>query len=279
MTDNVSGQVSDLAGLIQGTVYQAAIDGEVVTPTEAAPTGVTPGSDSPPDGTQGEGLSPASGNTATPPAQGEQPGVTPQTSPPEPGNAPSPQYSAEQIRLMQEQIANQQRIINMNSQAILAEQERRFQASLEEMDESERRAAIAEREANKYRTQAQYLANQVQREKAAEQEKAKRTLATIVASDNGLPLSVSTALLNATSLEHMESMAREIAADLQANRAPIQGSPAQTEPQTPEPSTANPAFVAGGDSVSSDTTPKVEPGSGDLMGLIAQNQYQIVQNW
>jgi hypothetical protein len=275
MTDSVQGQTEGLAGLIQGTTYQEAPLYGDVNPEQGSQTDVTPGADSTPGGTQGEGLSPASGNTVDSPATGQQQGVTPPVPDPSTGNAPSPQYSAEEIRLMQEQIQSQQRYINMHAQQVRADQERRFQESLAEMDETERRAAIAEREARKYKTQAEYLTNQQRREQAAEQEKAKRTLATIVASDNGLPVSVSTALLSATSLEHMESMARDIAADLQASRAPVQGSPAQSEPQPPA---ANP-YVAGGDTVSSDTTPKIEKGSGDILGLISQNQYEVVRNW
>lgn len=278
MTDSVQEQGEGLAGLIQGTTYQQAVDGEAVNPTEAADAGVTQGADSTPGGTRDEGLSPASGNTSDPPATGQQDGVTTQPSDPSTGNAPSPQYSAEEIRLMQEQIQNQQRFINMHAQQVRAEQERQFRESLEGMDEAERRAAIAEREANRYRTQAQYLANQQKMQQASEQEKAKRTLATIIAGDNNLPLSVSTALLTAKSLEQMESMARDIAADLNANRAPVQGSPAQNAP-APDPSPQPNPYVAGGDTVSSDTTPEVEKGSGDLLGLIAQNQYQVIQNW
>ena len=278
MTDSVQEQGEGLAGLIQGTTYQPAFDGEPVNSPTNAEAGVTPGADSTPGGTQGEGLSPASGNTNDPPATGQQDGVTTQPSAPSTGNAPSPQYSADEIRLMQEQIQNQQRYINMHARQVQADQERKFQESLAEMDETERRAAIAEREAHKYRTQAQFLANQQKMQQASEQEKAKRTLATIIAGDNGLPLSVSTALLTATSLDQMESMARDIAADLNASRAPVQGSPAVEAPaSTPSPQ-PNP-YVAGGDSVSSDTTPEVEKGSGDLLGLIAQNQYQVIQNW
>lgn len=270
MTDNVSEQVGDLSGLIQQTAYQS--------PAVNGTDGVTQGADSTPDGLADQGLSPASENTPAPPATEQQTDVTPPASDSSTGNAPStPQYTDEQVRQMQEQLVNQQRYINMHAQQVRAEQERQFQASLAEMDETERRAAIAEREANKYRTQAQYLAAQQQREKAAEQEKAKRTLATIVASDNGLPISVSTALLAATSLEHMESMAREIAADLNAGRAPVQEPPAQTTPVQPETvQNTNAAFVAGGDSGSSNTTPKVERGSGDFESLIAQAQYQVI---
>lgn len=270
------GSPQDLIGLIGQTTYQGSdVNGE---------SGVSDGADSTVSGLNEEGLSPAPDNVAgaapgevseqgvTPPAQ-EPPAVTPptqQTTPPVDPN----------LQQLQETIVNQQRYIDMHQQQIRYQQEQEFRKSLEDMDPTERELAIKDRQLRFLQQQNQNLTKSQREAQAREQETSKRQLAYIVAVENGLPEYLYTSLLSANSPEEMESEAARIARNLKSQFQPIQHEAQQVAPpQQQQQQQPNPAFAAGGDGGSSQVTQEVEPGSGDLMGLISQNQYQVIRNW
>lgn len=277
-----------LSDLINQTAYQnaPALDAVNVDPGQ---TGVTPGVDSPGSGANGEGLSPAVQNAPAAPPQGQQTGLTPQTPVPTAGNAQSLQQPDPRLLQMEETIRNQARIIDMTRLAAQQEEERRFQQSLEGLDPDERDRALKDRELEKLRAQTRFLTQQQQQVEQQRQMSAKQTLAVMIAGEAGLDPMMADALMTARSVPEMEQRAQLLAQTIQRRygqpqqavpqqvQQPVQQQRAQTQYQQGVDPQA--VFAAGGESGSSNVTPKVEVGSGDLMGLIQQSQYQAVKAW
>lgn len=262
------GQDHGLSGLINQTTYQQPTGSDGVTVgTEGA--GVHAGGDSGPSGAAHEGSSPAVGNThGTPVGTGTGQGVTTQPTEPPAGNDSQPTPPDPRLQQYEETIQNQARYIQMHQQQLAQDQERQFRASLEDMSEEEQRAAIAERQAQQLRAHNMQLQQRQRQDDHVRQDSAKRTLALMVAVNAGLDPSLSSTLMGAQSPEEMESIASTLAQRLQASQP--QGGGGTAPPQH------DPAmYAAGGDHAPSSTPKDIETGSGDLMGLIGQTQYQV----
>lgn len=268
MSDSTDvGQFEGLAGLIDNTAYQGF---------ESQPeTDVSAGADSAGSDGADEGLSPAVSNTPeTPPDESAQEDVTTPPAQDTAGNAQdgqTPVLTAEEAAILQETIRNQQRYIQMHQQQLAVDAERAFQESLKDMTEEEATIAKQNRLIQQLTQERQRDQQVKQAEEAAKQYSAKQTLAVMIASEAGLPTSLSSALMSANSLQEMEQTAAKIAGDLKI------GQQVQAPPPPPEP-TIDP-YAAGGEGGPSNAQPKVEPGSGDLAGLIGQTDYTAVKGW
>lgn len=284
MDDNGNeGQYQGLTDLINQTAYQPIPDAYGVT-AGAEGAGVQGGVDRTASGEGQEGSSPAVSNVPGNPSDVQNgSGVTPQPQDASHGEHLSePAYTQQpdpRLTQMQETIQNQARYIQMHQQQIAADRDRLFQESLQDMSEGERRAAIAEREAQRLRVQNQRLMSDSQKARGAQQDSAKRTLALLIATEAGLDPTLSSYLLSAQTPQEMEDSARFLASRIappQQEQQPQQQQEQPTQAAQQEPNTPNPnAFVAGGENVSSNVAKEIEAGSGDLMGLIAQTQYQV----
>lgn len=279
---NDLGQHPGLSDLINQTSYQNAPAPDAVN-VDPAQTGVTTAVDSRGQGMGDEGLSPAVQNAPVAPPQGQQIGVTPQSPAPTAGNAQSLQQPDPRLLQMEETIRNQARIIDMTRIAAEQEEERRFQQSLTDLDPEERERAIERRELTKLRTQNQLLTQRQQQSEQQRQMSAKQTLAVMIAGEAGLDPIMADALMAARSVPEMEQRAALLAQTIQRRYGQAQQPAPQQQPvqQPVQQQGVDPqaAFAAGGESGSSNVTPKVEVGSGDLMGLIQQSQYQAVRGW
>lgn len=285
MSDRSGDEVLDLAGLIQGTPYQNYQGDPSQGDNSGQGSDVTGQADNPGQGVSNEGLSPAASNTRNtavdPNSQG---GVTNQSSE---GMASQSQPAAQaedpRIAQLTETIQNQTRFISTLSaqqQAVLRQQQARdeqeFQRSLQDMDPEERQVAIDRRELQQLKLRQQGYQMQQQQQHAQQQQAAKNTLAMMVASDFQLNPQDRSFLLRATNYDDMIQIAQDLRArGSQAPPPTQQQSYSQPEQQQQQQQQqVNPAHLGGEAGGSSDVTPEIEYGSGDLMGLIQNTQWQ-----
>lgn len=263
-------QSPGLSGLISQTAYEPYVVNE-----EAH---VEPGTDSPRTVEGNEGLSPAVTNTPqTPP--------DPALTQPPAGNEPAApqvvQLDPAEYARMQETITNQTRFIEAARQQEAVRQEQEFQRSLQDMEPEQREIAIRDRQLQFYRQQNQQLQQTVRQSKAESQEAAKRQLTFHVAAEHDIPEFFADALMAARSIEEMDAMAQRIKSGM-SNYSPQpaqqQVAPATPPVQQPAEETVNP-FAAGGEGGGSNTMKEIEPGSGDLMGLIQRSSYQVISGF
>lgn len=301
-------QYQGLTDLINQTAYQPIPEAYGVT-AGAGEDGVNQSADSTLSGAGQEGLSPAVGNVPGMPLDNpSDPGVTPPEQQGATGDAPStptePPQPDPTIQQLQETIQNQARYIDMHQQQLVADrrraaaiEEQKFQESLHDLSEEERRAAIAERRLQQVQAQNQQLLNRSRQTEAQSQEAAKRTLGMIIASEAGIDPIFGKYLMGARTPEEMRGLADDLAQRLtpqqqdqlvQQHHAEQQQQVQQQQPQYQQAPQVQQqqqyqqqqqvdpnAFVAGGENSSGNVAKEIEVGSGDLMGLISQTQYQV----
>lgn len=177
------------------------------------------------------------------------------------------QAAAAEIRRLQD-------IAFRTAQDKLQAEDRAFLAEIADLPEVEQRLAKAERlvdqttQVNQWLNQERMTARQ--RQESAQADLARRQFGFIVAHEAGLPFqneAVRTALLGARDKAHMKQIAQELVAAMNGGQA------AQVKQQH------NAGVFAAGGQVSQ-TPPAKAPAqrSGDLDGLVASRNYQIV-NW
>jgi hypothetical protein len=204
--------------------------------------------------------------------------VTPQTGPGLAVQNPDPRD--QQLQQMVATIQNQARYIHQASSLIEQERETReteaFERTIADLSDEEQRAARAERKVELLQKQQEAIAAQQRQQQAQNnmrtQQQAKTMIAAMTAADYGLPPTAQQYLMGAASPEQMKQMAEGLASG-GYGKAPAAAQPV-AEPVAQQ-AAVNPAHLGGDMSPSSDVAPKIERGSGDLMGLIQQTSYQV----